>query len=369
MAWQLSRRGLSVTVADQNAPSNEATANEQTRATSWAGVGILPPANLDTAVDPIDKLRALSHRLYPDWSETLREATSIDNGYSRCGGIYLAATRGEAATLIAQAEYWREYRIQAEPLDAKTLRDLEPHLRQVAEKEKPLAWHVPDEAQVRSPAHLAALRAACDAEGVQFLEATKIQGFAPRSAQHQADAVLTESGRLSAAMFCICGGAWSQSLLSDLELTFDVYPVRGQVILFKLPSPPLTRIVNEGNRYLAARDDGHVLVGSNEEEVGFEYGTTPEVIDALRRWACGVLPLLSTQPIVKRWCGFRPASFDGFPYIGKTPGIDNVFVATGHFRSGIHLSCATATELSALMLGDTPLLDLSPFSPSRAASW
>ncbi len=62
-AWELARRGFRVSLLERS---------QIGRATSWAGAGILPPANLGTATDPIDQLRGLSHELFPDWTEALR---------------------------------------------------------------------------------------------------------------------------------------------------------------------------------------------------------------------------------------------------------------------------------------------------------
>ncbi len=61
-------------------------------------------------------------------------------------------------------------------------------------------------------------------------------------------------------------------------------------MLFHSPQQLLSRIVNEGNRYLVPRDDGHILVGSNEEEVGFDCRTTDTILDELRNWAFDFMP-------------------------------------------------------------------------------
>ena len=45
VAWELARRNLQVTVLERDTIG---------QATSWAAVGILPPANFETATDPID---------------------------------------------------------------------------------------------------------------------------------------------------------------------------------------------------------------------------------------------------------------------------------------------------------------------------
>jgi len=61
----------------------------------------------------------------------------------------------------------------------------------------------------------------------------------------------------------------------------------------------------------------------------------------------------------------RPVFYDGLPYLGAVPGLDNGFVAAGHFRSGLYLSPGTAVVLADLIAGKTPSIDLRPFRVSR----
>ena len=62
--------------------------------------------------------------------------------------------------------------------------------------------------------------------------------------------------------YCVTGGAWSESLIQPFGVPLPMTPVRGQMVLFKLPTPPFSSVVNEGTRYLVPRDDGHILAGA-----------------------------------------------------------------------------------------------------------
>src|SRR5262245_35394592 len=85
LAYELAKRKWSVGLLEKGLIGREA---------SWAGAGILPPANRATALHPLERLRALSHELHAQWAAELHAETGIDNGYRRCGGIYLARTPG-----------------------------------------------------------------------------------------------------------------------------------------------------------------------------------------------------------------------------------------------------------------------------------
>jgi glycine oxidase len=137
------------------------------------------------------------------------------------------------------------------------------------------------------------------------------------------------------------------------------------MLLYRFSSPPFHHIINEGHRYLVPRDDGHVLVGSCEEEVGFQLGTTPQMVDTLARWAQGMLPQLRSMQPIRTWSGLRPATFDGYPIIGRVPQVENLFVAAGHYRSGIHLAPATAQLIADLVEHKPPVVDPAPFAVGR----
>src|SRR6202030_2656458 len=99
----------------------------------------------------------------------------------------------------------------------------------------------------------------------------------------------------------------------------------GQIVLLALDRSPLTRIVNDGPRYLVPRNDGHVLVGSTEEDAGFDKRTTAEGIGGLLSFALSLAPGVAGARYDGSWAGLRPATADGLPYLGQLPDYDNGF--------------------------------------------
>ena len=61
----------------------------------------------------------------------------------------------------------------------------------------------------------------------------------------------------------------------------------------------------------------------------------------------------------------RPLTPDGLPVIGRAPGFDNLFVATGHAMLGITLAPVTGLAIAELVLGSPSSFDLQPFNPAR----
>jgi glycine/D-amino acid oxidase-like deaminating enzyme len=77
-------------------------------------------------------------------------------------------------------------------------------------------------------------------------------------------------------------------------------------------------------------------------------------------------PVLAAAPIVARQACFRPVTRDGLPLIGKVPGIDGAYIATGHGVWGILNAPATGEAMAELIIdGAARAVDLTPFNPGR----
>jgi glycine oxidase len=359
IAFELSSRGEAVTLVERNQFAGQA---------SWAGAGMLPPANRATAVHPMEHLEAISNQLHPEWSRRLQAMTNIETGYRKCGGMYLARTAGEIASLTGALLEWDDRSIEFERLDLKLDSDRLKLLPFVDLSDVKMAVSVPVAAQFHNPNHNRALVAACEMNGVRLLDD---QGEV--SVETEGQAVGCVRGRdvaIQGDQFVFCAGAWSEKLLNQLSVSLPMQPVRGQIALYQLPPKASENwkrapIINEGSRYLVARQDGFVLAGATIEEVGFDCQSTPGEVADLRAWAEGLSNDLNPATFDKSWAGLRPGTFDGYPYLGKLPEWENVIVATGHFKAGLQLSTGTAEVIADLIQAKEPQINLTPFRPAR----
>lgn len=351
-AWKLAQRGLKVRVVDQSLPGREA---------SWAGAGILPPGYPSPVsgtapaagssptptlpqpqLDPLTRLTAITCDLWPQLSAELLDTTGVDNEFHRCGGVELAL--GTPEELLAERSRWDLIGAKTEWLEPAAVRELEP-----AFSGREAAFLLPDLCQVRNPRHLQALLKACELAGVEVTPHCPVIGWTSR--HNRITAAVTPQGEIAAGQFCVTAGAWSSELLSRAGVAVGVIPVRGQIVLLE-PSPVrLTRVIERGKRYLVPRRDGRLLIGSTEELTGFERGNTDEGVSGLLEFAADICPALRGSPVEKCWSGLRPSAVRGRPFIGPVPGEENLLVATGHFRSGLHLSPATAEILISHIQG------------------
>lgn len=335
---------------------------------SWAAVGIFPPAAEHPGMTPGEALTAWSDRLHADWSRELLAETGIDNGLRRCGGLHLATSDEALARLPEQAGEWRRRNARCDLLDAGALGALEPALADAVERGEVLGGLLlADEQQFRSPRHLRALEHSCLARGVRIDRGTEVTGLDVEGGRVRClAAVVTGSPeRVGADAYIVAAGAWSGPLAHGLGLALDTRPIRGQIVLLRPSGPPLGRIVNRGLDYLVPRDDGHLLVGSTLEDIGFEPLPTEEAIARLRNVAIELLGRAADVAPERAWAGLRPGTPDGLPFIGAVPAAANAFVAAGHFRAGLHQSTGTAVMIADLVEGRVPAIDPAPFSPAR----
>ena len=352
IGFQLARHGFSVTLFDSGQPGRES---------SWAGAGILPPAESCESKHASDHLRRRSNQLHAELSQELLEFTGIDNEFRRCGGIYLASTPGEAASLMGISHLWQKQGITCEPLDRSSLMELEPELASWCGANFRQAFFCPEECQIRNPRHLKALEAGCRKLGVSFEFGNPVEKIHPLPGRVQ---LLARGNRHEFDSACVACGAWSSSLLGNLS-SCQVVPVKGHMLLYKFPRPLFQRIINEGNRYLVPRMDGHLLVGSSEEESGFDKSKSNAELSRLLKFATDISKELCEQRVIDSWTGLRPMSYDGLPYVGQHSEHENLFVATGHFRAGLQLSTGTADIICRMMLKQPVDFDTFAIRPER----
>lgn len=364
LAYELAKRKHAVVLLEQEGFGEKA---------SWAGAGILPPTCRTTAIHPMEFLEAISSELHELWAEELRDLTGIDNGFRKCGGLYIARSAGEVAALIGMQFEWESRGIPVEELNSQEAEERLAFLNSgenalVDEIEPAItkALWVPSESQFSNPAHIAALISACQSLGVMLHEhAGKCQ---VQVEDGSVVGISVGDDKYVGDQYFFTAGPWTEKLVQPLGVALPMQPVRGQIALYKvdeLTSGLDLPVVNDGTRYLVPRVDGHVLAGATIEEVGFDCRTTASEVEELRNWAESLGGILGDATFVRSWAGLRPATYDGFPYLGELGHSGTAFVATGHFKGGLHLSTGTAVTLADLAEGKELTVDLRPFSPAR----
>jgi len=337
----LHEAGLKVSLIEQGQLGQES---------SWAGGGILSPLYPWRAPESITTLARWSQTHYATFAEELRQRSGIDPEYLTSGLLILEVDE------YSQARAWADQ--HSIKLAKLTSTDL-PH--EALECYEEALWF-PEVGQLRNPRLLKALKQALINAQIPILEHHRVTGIQINH-HRQVIGVTTQAlGLIAGERVVVAAGAWSAPLLKTLHINLAVRPVRGQMILFATQPGLISRIVLAQERYIIPRRDGHILVGSTVEEVGFDKTTTLTALEDLQKAAFSLIPRLVHNPIQKQWAGLRPSSPKGIPYICEHPDFEGLYLNTGHFRNGVVLGLASAHLLVDIMLKRPPILEPSPYS-------
>ncbi len=325
-AQQLLLQGIATTILDRGIVGAES---------SWAGGGILSPLCPWDYPDEVTRLTCASNAMYPGWAADLHAVTGIDPEYDVSGMLVLPAFD------LSVARRW---------CDAHGMRL----------QENSGGILLPDIAQVRNPRLLQALRKHVQLLGGRLVEHCEVQSIEAEAGK--VEQLVTSQGNFNAERYIITAGAWSKQLLGKHALHIDIKPIRGQMLLFKFAEPPLAHIMLQDGMYLIPRRDGHLLVGSTLEDVGFDKSTTAEARDSLWQRAQLLLPVLREMSPLQHWSGLRPGSPHNIPVIGRHPQLENLYINSGHFRYGVTMAPVSAEILLNELKGISQPLDVTPYS-------
>lgn len=77
-------------------------------------------------------------------------------------------------------------------------------------------------------------------------------------------------------------------------------------------------------------------------------------------------PVPANADVAKEQSCYLPVSMDGTPIMGRVPGLEAAYVATGHSCWGILNAPATGLAMAELIAdGEARCCDIGPFDPAR----
>ena len=350
-ACYLKQLGADVTVIERG---------ETGRESSWAGAGILCPIHPWLYPDSFSHLVNSSLAMYPDLQARLNEETGISIEWERSGLLIPFFDDDKSDHWQAAIEWSNRFGWKVEELDSFDSLKHEPVLSNRVQKS--LLW--PEVGQLRNPRLLAAVRVWMGQLGVETVEHAEVTGLLINDGS--VSGVQCADGRkIEADQVLLASGSWCGELARQMGFELPVQPVKGQIVLLKGEPGLMHAIVKHDDAYFVPRMDGRILVGASMEYVGFERGTTDEVIDQLMASMCSIAPGLKGLEVEQKWMGFRPGSPDGMPFLGPVASIPGLWVASGHYRNGVALAPITAEIMSQWMAGNEPEMDMTAFAVGR----
>jgi glycine oxidase len=311
---------------------------------------------------PFFDLSMRSRKLYPEWAQRIHEISGIDPQYQDKGTLSVKFSQSEQAAIDNWSRWQTDAGLRIEQLSVEDLRTLEPSVSELATG----AVRVPGDHQVDNRLLMDALGVAIRRTGVEVLEGQCVESLDLKG--RRAAGVIREGEAMKSGVVILAAGSWSGSLFKSAGLEVPVLPARGQMLAVEAERPLISHVIHHGHCYLVPRRNGRIVIGSTVEYTGFHKAVTAGGLHELLQAATTLVPSIRDLEIAETWCGLRPDTPDHLPVLGPSE-VDNVYIATGHFRNGILLAPVTAELLSKCIVdGGSMPPEVSAFSPARFSS-
>lgn len=307
-------------------------------------------------------LRALLKDSTARYAPLLRDA-GAEALMHKQGMLYLYASEAAWRSDARAMDLRRRNGIAIQDLDRRALAEREPDL-------SPAVTHarfIPENAFTTDPLRLVqSLARQVVARGARITK-EKVLGFETNGLH--VTAVRTDRGRHAARAVVLAAGAWSKPLAAELGDRVPLDTERGYHLIVKDPEKTLRTpaIFVDAAFGITPMETGLRLAGTVELG-GLNAGPNWARADAMLNHGQRILPGLFArhdESRVSRWLGFRPSLPDSLPVIGPSSRYRNAFYAFGHGHVGMCAGPATGKLVSELVAGESPSIDVVPFSPRR----
>ena len=298
-----------------------------------------------------------SRDLYIQWSDS-----GIDCSLAKKGLLMLCKSEHAMTEESAIAHRARDLGVPAQTLNAAETSALDPNVTMdiLGSVYYPKDCHL-DPAQL-----LASLKKQIVALGGNIQNDCLVTGWKTKG---QAIVALeTKLGEIEADEFVLCGGVWSEGLVKKLKLQLPLQPGKGYSLTLPNPIelPNVCSILCEAK--VAVTPIGNGLRFGGTMQIGeLNQSIDPRRVFGILKNIPDYMPRFRVQHFdgIQPWCGLRPVSPDGLPYIGRTIAWKNLTIATGHAMMGLSLGPITGELVNQVLHGRRTKIDIQRLSPDR----
>jgi len=289
---------------------------------------------------------------------------SPEFGLVRKGLLMLCKTAHALEEEAHTAEKARALGVPVEVLDARRTAELDPDVTMDIEG----AVYFPRDCHLVPERFVASLERRLRAAGAAFHFGTEVTGWQRENGRIAA--VRTAAGEIEGDEFVVCGGSWSPDMVRELGVRIPMQAGKGYSVTVPKPVelPRICSIFTEA-RVAVTPMAGQLRFGGTMEISGLNLGIDARRVKGIVRAVPQYYPKFAASDFegLKPWCGLRPCSPDGLPYLGRSRAAKNLIVATGHAMMGLSLAPVTGEIVGRIVDGEPAGFDIRLLSPDRWA--
>lgn len=371
VAYLLAKAGLRVCVIEGNAIGSGASGH---------GHGVISLVGNDFRRGPHFDLGFESAHMHAAFAEAVIEDSGVDPLYHELPSLSLALTP-EEESIFRDVMTWQSERLSLRWIDIDACREIEPRINPegigaVLNHHGQVDGYRLSIGTITAVERLGGTLLLRRATGLEF-DASRVTG------------VLHDGGRVATERVVLAGGAWVAAAREWIGYPIPVRPLHGEVLHVRLPGDPLRAfILTARHGPVLQRRDGIIMCGSiggvtmsgmdvhalhvfDPADTGpwaFDLEPHAEGRDHMLACTLRIMPAMADAVLVAHLAGVRPLSADRLPIIGPVPGLQGVFLATGHGTKGIHLAPVTARILRDQIVDGTVSARYDAFLPDRFAA-
>lgn len=201
--------------------------------------------------------------------------------------------------------------------------------------------------------------------GVVFRYGTYIHGISAEGGR--VTGVATDQGRLTADVYVVALGSYTEVMLKPLGVDPHIFPTKGYSVTVPTEGrngAPTTSITDHDNRIVFSRLGDRMRVAGTAEFAGYDTHLNEARARVILDLARKQFPNAGNFERAQLWTGLRPLTPDCVCVLGATK-YANLFLDTGHGTLGWTLAAGSGKALADLIGGKKPEIDLAPYSVTR----
>ena len=351
-AYYLAKAGAKPTVVEREGVAAMA---------SGFSAGGLNPLQGAGIPGPLAPLAIESFRLHQAIWPQLIDASGVAFGPKLISSVRVAFEESELDELTETHRIFESAGdgFRARWLDSDQLREMEPRIASGSVR----ALEVHGNAVLSSYRYTLALAQAAEKLGA-VVRSAEVVGV--KRTGDRVSSVVLRNGEIECKSVVFANGPWSGQIESWLGVRVPVEPLKGEILRMKPPvGPPLDRDYQGASFSLYHREYGQVWIGSTEERKGFDAVPSTSARDELMAGALRLMPAMADAELVLHTACLRPVTPDWLPIIGRAPGWDNAYLATGAGKKGILISPGMGKAVADMISTGATDLTVEGFAPDR----